>query len=409
MQHLSEIVEEARKKGKKRLAVAYGQDAHTLAAVYAAYKEGLVEPILFGDPKIIEQVCKEENIDCNIFKIIPESNDVKCVNLAVNAVVTGEADVLMKGLVSTDKYMRGILNKDAGLFPPKGTLSHVAVVEMPNYPKLLVISDVAVIPQPDFKQKTILIGYLTRIANLIGIKTPKIACIAPSEQLLPSVLSSTEAALLAKMGDRGQLGNVVIDGKDLASLSSKELRQLRQQVSMIFQHFNLLSQRDVRGNISFAMEIAGMKRPQIEKRIDELLEIVGLTDRQHNYPSQLSGVASAMPGYNLIFTIRHGTGDKRKQNTVFADALHRVHHGFIVDHLERMIFEWHELIQRYLADFLQTRILTAGFRREQIDAGFQAYAAGIKCHARSPPAPASHKRAQPCLSHYAHRCCIQAH
>ena len=84
---------------------------------------------------------------------------------------------------------------------------------MPNYPKLLVISGRRRwIPQPDFKQKTILIGYLTRIANLIGIKTPKIACIAPSEQLLPSVLSSTEAALLAKMGDRGQLGNVVIDG-----------------------------------------------------------------------------------------------------------------------------------------------------------------------------------------------------
>ena len=84
-------------------------------------------------------------------------------------------------------------------------------------------------------------------------------------------------------------GSVVIDGKDLASLTPKELRQLRQQVSMIFQHFNLLSQRDVRGNIAFAMEIAGMKRPQIEKRIDELLEIVGLTDRQHSYPSQLSG------------------------------------------------------------------------------------------------------------------------
>ena len=84
-------------------------------------------------------------------------------------------------------------------------------------------------------------------------------------------------------------GSVVIDGKDLASLTPKELRQLRQQVSMIFQHFNLLSQRDVRGNIAFAMEIAGMKRPQIEKRIDELLEIVALTDRQHNYPSQLSG------------------------------------------------------------------------------------------------------------------------
>ena len=89
--------------------------------------------------------------------------------------------------------------------------------------------------------------------------------------------------------ERPTSGSVVIDGKDLASLTPKELRQLRQQVSMIFQHFNLLSQRDVRCNIAFAMEIAGMKRPQIEKRIDELLEIVGLTDRQHNYPSQLSG------------------------------------------------------------------------------------------------------------------------
>lgn len=212
MQHLKEIVEEARRRGKKRLAVAYGQDAHTLAAVYEAYKEGLVEPILYGDPQIIEQVCKEEKIDINIFKIIPESNDVKCVKLAVASAASGEADVLMKGLVSTDKYMRGILNKEAGLFPPKGTLSHIAVLEIPGYNKLLTIADVAVIPLPDFKQKQILIGNLTKIANMIGVKTPKIACIAPSEQLLPSVISSTEAAMLAKMGDRGQLGNVIVDG-----------------------------------------------------------------------------------------------------------------------------------------------------------------------------------------------------
>ena len=84
-------------------------------------------------------------------------------------------------------------------------------------------------------------------------------------------------------------GNVIIDGKDLASLAPKDLRKLRQEVSMIFQHFNLLQQRDVRGNIAFAMEIAGMKKDEINKRVDEMLEIVSLTDRQHNYPSQLSG------------------------------------------------------------------------------------------------------------------------
>ncbi|MBQ2833585.1 MAG: ATP-binding cassette domain-containing protein [Clostridia bacterium] len=84
-------------------------------------------------------------------------------------------------------------------------------------------------------------------------------------------------------------GSVVIDGQDLATLTPKQLRHVRQEVSMIFQHFNLLQQRDVRGNIAFAMEIAGMKKADIDKRVDEMLEIVGLTDRQHNYPSQLSG------------------------------------------------------------------------------------------------------------------------
>ncbi len=212
IQKLDDIVVEARKKGKKRMAVAYGQDSHTLAAVYAAYKEGLVEPTLYGDRATIEAVCAAEGIDISVFKIVDEPVDVKCVAKAVAAVVAGEADVLMKGLVSTDKYMRGILNKEAGLFPPKGVLSHVSIVEMPCYPKLLTISDVAVIPLPDFKQKQKQIGYLAQTAKLLGIKTPKIACVAPSEQLLPSVISSTEGALLAKMADRGQLGDVIVDG-----------------------------------------------------------------------------------------------------------------------------------------------------------------------------------------------------
>ncbi len=87
-------------------------------------------------------------------------------------------------------------------------LSHVSVSEMPCYHKLLVMSDVAVIPQPDFKQKMKQISYLAQTANLLGVKTPKIACIAPSEQVLPNVISSTEGALLAKMGDRFLLQRV---------------------------------------------------------------------------------------------------------------------------------------------------------------------------------------------------------
>ncbi len=84
-------------------------------------------------------------------------------------------------------------------------------------------------------------------------------------------------------------GTVKIDGRDLASLSDRELRKTRQEVAMIFQHFNLLQQRNVRGNIAFSMEIAGMKKADIDARIDELLEIVDLKERAMMYPAQLSG------------------------------------------------------------------------------------------------------------------------
>lgn len=209
---LKQIVEEGRRRGPRRLAVAFAEDAHTLTAVNDAVREGLVTPTLYGNRETIEKVCAENGIDPAGFTIIDEPSDLQCVARAVRAVASGEADVLMKGLVSTDKYMRGILNKDAGLFPPKGTLSHVAVIELPGYDRLLCMSDAAVIPAPDFKQKTILIQYLSQVARVLGIEKPKIACIAPSEQVLPSVLSSTEAAVIAKMGDRGQLGAVTVDG-----------------------------------------------------------------------------------------------------------------------------------------------------------------------------------------------------
>ena len=146
------------------------------------------------------------------FTLVAGGSDVACVSLAVKMVNDGEADVLMKGLVSTDKYMRGILNKEYGLLPPKGVLSHVTVFELPMYHKLLVVSDVAVIPYPDLSQKTAIVRYLTATAKVLGVERPKIAAIAPSEQLLASVQSSVEAAALAEMADRGQLGDVVLDG-----------------------------------------------------------------------------------------------------------------------------------------------------------------------------------------------------
>ena len=209
---LEDLLEVVRSKGKKKLVVAYAQDAHTLEAVNDAVEHGIVEATLIGDPAVIREVCERKGLDYGKFAVIAETSDVKCVETAVRMANGGIADVVMKGLVSTDKYMRGILNKEYGLMPPKGILSHVIVLQLPEHHKLLVVSDVAVIPYPDLGQKTAMIRYLIEMARAIGVERPKVACIAPSEQLLPSMSSSTDAALLAKMGERGQFGDAVVDG-----------------------------------------------------------------------------------------------------------------------------------------------------------------------------------------------------
>ena len=196
----------------KRMVAAWAVDSHTIEACAKASELGFVKVTLVGDEAIIKKVCEDCKIDPAIFDIRHNPVELKAVAEAVQLVHDGEGDVLMKGLCSTDKFLRAILNKETGLLPPKGVLSHVAVVENPNYPKLMFISDMAVIPLPDFRQKVKLAGYLVEVARSFGIAKPKIAFIAASEQMLDSMPACIEGAMLAKMADRGQIRNCIGDG-----------------------------------------------------------------------------------------------------------------------------------------------------------------------------------------------------
>ncbi len=209
---LDEMFEVLRSKPKKRLVAAYANDDHTICAVNAAVENGLIDATLIGDEATIAAVCKAENINMANFKIVQEAEDVKAAAKACDMINAGEADILMKGLLPTDKYMHAILNKDRGLCPPKVTLAHVAVVENPNYHKLLVVSDSAIIPLPDLKQKQTLLKYVTTTAKAIGIACPKVALVCATEQMIASIPACVEAALIAKMADRGQIKGCLVDG-----------------------------------------------------------------------------------------------------------------------------------------------------------------------------------------------------
>ena len=209
---LEQIFEVLKSKSKKRLVAAYANDAHTIEAISNAIDKGIIEGILVGDDATIHSVCAKLNINADKFRIIHEPNEAKAATKAVSVINAGEAELLMKGLVSTDKYMKAILNKETGLMNPGAILSHVTVIENPIYPKLLIVGDVAIIPLPEFKQKVAILNYLIKTAHALNIEMPKVAVISATEQMLAGIPSSAEAAMLAKMAERGQIKGAYVDG-----------------------------------------------------------------------------------------------------------------------------------------------------------------------------------------------------
>jgi len=212
VEKLDQLFEILRSKPKKRLVAAFANDAHTIEAVSMAVDMGIVEATLVGDEATIKKVCAEHKIDPSKFKIVQETDEMKAANKAVELINKGEGDVLMKGLVSTDKYMRAILNKETGLLPPKAVLSHVTVVQVPTYPKLLIVGDVAIIPAPDLPQKVAITEYLIKTAHSLGIERPKVALLAATEQMSAGMQACIDAAIISKMADRGQIKGAFVDG-----------------------------------------------------------------------------------------------------------------------------------------------------------------------------------------------------
>ena len=209
----SELFEELRQRNIcKKLVVAWGVDEHSIEAAYKAVEAGFVTATIVGDEAMVKSVCETNGFDASKFEIIHNPVELKAVAQAVQMVHDGNGDVLMKGLCSTDKFLRAILNKETGLLPPKGLLSHVGVIENPNYHKLIFMSDMAVIPLPDLRQKVKIAGFMVSVAHSFGIDKPKVAFIAASEQMLDSMPACVEAAQLAKMCDRGQIKGCIGDG-----------------------------------------------------------------------------------------------------------------------------------------------------------------------------------------------------
>lgn len=209
---LEDMVKTARDQKNRRVAVAAGHDPATLEAAGRAVLDGVCDITLVGEAGKIAELCGRFGLDRGLFQVEDVSDPAAAGRRAVELVRSGQAQVLMKGLIGTETYMRCILDKERGLLAPGALLTHVTVFEVATYPKLLFGGDVAIVPAPDLGQKSKILQVLAAAAQRFGIETPKAALLAASEKVSERMPATMDAALLAKMADRGQIPGVLVDG-----------------------------------------------------------------------------------------------------------------------------------------------------------------------------------------------------
>lgn len=210
----SEIIDCAREigcSGAMKIGVAAAHDRDVLKAVLEAKAENMVEPILIGEEDKIHKIADELALNLEGVEIIDIKGEAEAAAKTAELAADNEIQVVMKGFLQTSTLLKTILNSKYNL-KMQSTLSHSAVMTIPGYHKLLNVTDGGMVLEPTLEQKVVIIKNAILTANALGIKRPKIALHSATDLVNFSIKSTMENAIIAKMGERGQLGEVDIDG-----------------------------------------------------------------------------------------------------------------------------------------------------------------------------------------------------
>ena len=196
---------------KKRIVLCCAHDEHSLDAVNEAYKEGVVEPVFVGKEDEIKAICAEHGFDFGDVTIYNEEDDVEAAKKAVELIREGKGDFLMKGRMQTADLLRQVVNKETGLQVGK-IMSHVGLFKVPNYHKLVVLTDGGMLLAPDLEQKKKIIENAVEVLHALGYEDPKVAVMCGAEVLNKKAQESVDAAALKEMNQNGEITGCTVEG-----------------------------------------------------------------------------------------------------------------------------------------------------------------------------------------------------
>jgi phosphate butyryltransferase len=211
MKNFDQIREESKAKGKKRIVVAPVPKEMDFSPLSAALEAGLVSPVLVGVADAIAPWVKQERRRGAAVEVIEEPDSEKALALAIELVKRHEAEVLMRGALDAKRFLETILDREKGLLKEK-VASLVSVFDPPAVERVTMVTDTYINNFPSIVEKIAITENVIRLAGILGFHSPRIAALSAIEQVNPAIPSTMDAAILSKMAERGQFGNVTLEG-----------------------------------------------------------------------------------------------------------------------------------------------------------------------------------------------------
>ena len=283
----------AQKKGPKKMAVAVAQDEDVLGAIKLAYEKGIVEPILVGDSELIQKLAAGISFDISNVQIIDEKDGVEATRKATALVSSGEAQVLMKGLIDTSVIMKAVLDKEIGL-RTDSVISHVAVFDVPTYHKVFMVTDAAMIIAPDLDQKKKIIENAVKLAHSLDIAEPKVAVLAAKEKVSPKMEATVHAKELADMNKAGEISGCIVDGPfALDNAVSKESARIKGIDSVVAGDADILLAPDIEAGNVLYKALSFLANAKSAGLIVGTSKPIVLTSRADNEEAKLNSIVLA--------------------------------------------------------------------------------------------------------------------
>ncbi len=195
----------------KRAVVAAAHDEHTLQAVFAARRDGLIQPILVGHQNEIWDISHKLGEHLEEDQVVDATDEQDCAERAVQLVREGRGDLLIKGMLQTGTILKAVLSKTQGIRSSQ-VMSHVAILDVPTYHKLLFITDGGMVVAPDLEQKRHILNNVVEFCRFLGYESPKAAALCAVETVSSTMAETQDAAILKEEGAQGRFGDCIVEG-----------------------------------------------------------------------------------------------------------------------------------------------------------------------------------------------------